>query len=126
MATETKTRKTSPSKSSGANEVPKIIEVEEAPTPRRGRTGADVSGYYEKLRDNEWHAIVDIPDVNKKEVYARQLRRAASQIDMEVATTFSEEESRLYFRGFPLGEAPPRGRRSKKTRRNLDKGSEAK
>lgn len=124
MATSTKSRKsaakdTDKGSEAKAVEIPEIISVDEAPTPRRGRTGADVSGYYKFLKDQEWHAIQDVPDASKKEAFARQLRRAASRIDMEVSTTFVQEEERLYFRGYPQGEAPPRGRRSKDTRTNL-------
>lgn len=110
MTAKTTTKTTKP-------DMPKVVDVEEMPKPKRGRQSTiDLSPFVDLISDFDKHAIEDVDDKKKREKFSRYLRAAAKQAGLEVETTYQESESRLYFRGWPQGEAPARGRRSKSTR----------
>lgn len=113
MATVTKERQAVPA----SDEMPAIVTVDEMPATRRGRTPKDLSAFEKLLKDDKAHAVENVDDRNERERFARIIRSAAAQFDREVSTTYIEEEKRLYFRGYALGEAPARGRRSNASRK---------
>ena len=89
-----------------------IVTVDEMPSNHRGKAIKDLSEFETFLTDNAAHAIEGVKDRNEREKFARVLRAAAAQIGCEVSTAYVEDEKRMYFRGYPEGTAPARGRRS--------------
>lgn len=101
--------------------LPKIVELDEMPRSRRGRSSADLTELENLVKDLKPHAILDIDSRETSEKWARKIRAAAKNVDLEVSTSFQEAKQQLAFQGFPEGEAPARGRRSAATRKNSDK-----
>ena len=104
-------------------ESPQIEDVKEMPKVRRGRTAMDLSVFEDYLKDYQPHAIKGVESATDKSKWGARLRKVASDLGIEVETTWSKNDSALYFRGWPQGEAPARGRRSKATRKVAEKGT---
>lgn len=108
MATTTKDIE----KQSTKKAAPKFASADSMPPPRRGRRATDTTEFEELIGDLKPHALLNVEDKNTKERWSRTLRNAAKKIDMEVETAYEPDEQRLYFRGYPIGKAPARGRRT--------------
>lgn len=93
-------------------ELPKIGDAAEMPKSRRGRPAMDLSPIIEKLEDFKTHYFEGM-DSEEKDKWARKVREAAAEANLSVRTTYSPEESRLYFAGQPFQEKAPR--KSRKT-----------
>lgn len=108
---------------------PTFGKAKEMPKPRRGRRSLDYSAFTTKLQDGETHWI-ELPEITdedeakkSREKWARRIREAANQVDMEAETTHAPEENKLYFKGWKKGEAPARGRRSNDSRATKGKAT---
>lgn len=92
--------------------LPEVDDLEEMPRPKRGRQGIDTTPFEKLIGDFKPHALKNIKDKNSKERWARKLRLAADRMGLEVETTYVPTENTLAFKGYPIGEAPARGRRT--------------
>lgn len=101
--------------------LPTVKDIDEMPKSRRGRSSEDLSAIETLLKDLKPHAFLEIEDRESSEYWARKIRRAASNINLEVSTSYNEPEKALAFQGFPEGEAPARGRRSAASRKSAKK-----
>lgn len=115
MATVTKEKVAVAKKEAG---LPEVKQLDEMPKSRRGRSSEDLSAIEDLLKDLKPHAFLEIEDRETSDYWARKIRRAATNINMEVSTSYNESEKALAFQGFPEGEAPARGRRSAATRKS--------
>jgi len=98
-------------------ETPQIEDVQEMPKVRRGRSSMDLTIFEQYLKDQQPHAIKGVESATDRSKWGARLRKVASDLGIEVETTWSKTDEALYFRGWPEGEAPARGRRSKDTRK---------
>lgn len=98
-------------------QLPKIEDGDAMPKARRGRVGMDLTPIVEKLKDLKPHAFAGIGDAKAKEKWARKAREAAEKAGLDVRTTYDPSSQKLWFQGFPRGEAPAQGRKKGSTRK---------
>lgn len=95
---------------SSVGEMPKI----------RGNYGVSkpVRQLMDAISDTEVHRIVNVGDSKSRARWGRKLRYAATKVGKEVSIVYApegnldEKPAGLYFKGYDVGEAPTRGRRT--------------
>jgi len=85
----------------------------EMPKPRRGRKSIDLTPLTEKIADLQLHFVEDITDKAEKDKWSRLLRSAADRGNLSISVIDDRENNRVWFQGYPKGQAPARGRRKK-------------